>query len=150
MANPPQWTEVGLTRGWTLVLAADDAEPDPPVTFTHRSMQVEFELTDIHPDVVRVLWNIPPGFPLWYRTPLLALPPAPPRLALPWGDTAYTTCTYSRWLHGNDADTAPGWNFGPPGPLTPSSEGPRRASSIPRPALAPLLARVLDGLRKVL
>lgn len=85
----------------------------------------------------------PPGLP--------ALPAAPTRLALPWGDSAYTTVTYSRWLHGDPTpDPANGWYMGPPGPLTPSSEGPRRAATIPVPGLAPLLARVLTALQKVL
>ncbi|MGY4103442.1 hypothetical protein ACW2Q0_28345 [Nocardia sp. R16R-3T] len=48
------------------------------------------------------------------------------RLALPWGDSAYTSWVPQRWLPG-DPDSGPGWCMGPPANgLTPSSEGPRR------------------------
>ncbi|MFE2995027.1 hypothetical protein ACFXG4_08450 [Nocardia sp. NPDC059246] len=59
------------------------------------------------------------------------------RLALPWGDSAYTTQTVTRWLPGDPEPTGPGWCYGPPSNgLTPSSEGPRRAEQVTFRALA--------------
>jgi hypothetical protein len=42
-----------------------------------RRETVEFTVVDVNPAMFRVLFNIPDGFPLWYRTPQLALPVGP-------------------------------------------------------------------------
>ncbi|WP_280247306.1 hypothetical protein [Nocardia abscessus] len=59
--------------------------------------------------------------PSFYRRPLPALP---------WGDSAYTSIRFPRWLPDDPAlDRDTGWMYGPPSNgLTPSSEGPRRAA----------------------
>ncbi|MFI7527511.1 hypothetical protein [Nocardia salmonicida] len=73
----------------------------------------------------------------------LALPAPPVRLALPWGDSAYTSFAPQRWLPGDPAPQ-PGWCLGPPANgLTPSSEGPRRRAE----AEGRVVARMADRVR---
>jgi hypothetical protein len=52
-----------------------------PDTFNDRSAYegttIEAVFTDINPDVIRWLFGIPPGFPLWYVPERLALPVGP-------------------------------------------------------------------------
>ncbi|MRH86025.1 hypothetical protein GFY24_00845 [Nocardia sp. SYP-A9097] len=70
-----------------------------------------------------------PERPHFYRPPRPQLPAGESarRLALPWGDSAYTSLTHVGWLPGDPApDPESRWDFGPPLTLTPSSEGPRR------------------------
>nr|WTA71272.1 hypothetical protein OHB51_35345 [Micromonospora sp. NBC_00855] len=65
----------------------------------------------------------------------LALPAPPTRLALPWGDSAYTSAVYER--HPTEWWPVPNWCLGPiENGLTPSGEGPRRRDEAE--------ARVLD------
>lgn len=67
------------------------------------------------------------GMPWFYRPRHLALPVGESvvRLALPWGDSAYTSAVYER--HPVEWWPVPTWCMGPiENGLTPSSEGPRR------------------------
>lgn len=139
-----------LTAVPVVVFVAPDPGPDDELFCFATPQEWCLTLTGVDPELVRIVFDIPPKFPLWYRRPRAALPAPPPRLALPWGDSAYTSCVYEQWLSG-DPHPAPGWCQGPPPPLTPSWEGPRRQHHVLAGHAAPsadLLRRVLDGLRK--
>lgn len=70
------------------------------------------------------------------------LPAARVRLALPWGDSAYTSAVYQR--HPTEWWPKANWCLGPiENGLTPSSEGPRRRDE----AEARVLNRMLDRAR---
>lgn len=75
---------------------------------------------------------------IWRRThhvlaAPLALPPgeSAARLALPWGDSAYTSMVVQRWQPGVLAEPGGVWCMGPPANgLTSSSEGERRRAQV--------------------
>lgn len=71
------------------------------------------------------------------------LPAAPVRLALPWGDSAYTSLVVRRWLPGDPEDQGGiSWAMGPlTNGLTPSCEGPRRRVEVEAQAIARLADR---------
>lgn len=102
-------------------LRLQDTMPDDTerVLAVAREYAVSVTFRDVHPDVWRMCAGIPAGFPIWYVPPCLALPAAPERLALPWGDSCYTSAVYVR------EDWASTWCLGPLSGLTPSGEGPR-------------------------
>ncbi|WP_280304956.1 hypothetical protein [Nocardia neocaledoniensis] len=66
------------------------------------------------------------------------LPTAPARLALPWGDSAYTSVVYNR--HPDHWWPVTSWCMGPlTNGLTPSSEGPRRRDEVEARAITRMI-----------
>jgi hypothetical protein len=111
---------------------------DAPMTGYGAQADDDFEFRNRYslPNGFRIGWDHggPKPDGVWtraYHVPAapLALPPgeSAARLALPWGDSAYTSISFPRWLPGGPADRDPRWGCGPPSNgLTPSGEGPRR------------------------
>jgi hypothetical protein len=121
--------------------------PAPPSTYgapdirpmRDQVITIVFHAPD--PDTLRLLLGIPRGWPLFYRRTWLMLEPAPARLALPWGNSAYTTITHRRYMPGdNPNDVSCSWVMGPPdNGLTPSREGARRVRAVAEQAAADMV-----------
>lgn len=90
----------------------------------------------------RDLWFLCTRWPFFYR---------PPRQrALPWGNSAFTTCTLPVWdpTPGDEsADWSQHWIFGPPPGFTPSGEASRLYREITNGGTLGLLRDVLTGLQ---
>ena len=115
------WRTVGLLEAAEDMNLVETMPDDTERVFAlARNCSVTVTFRDVNPDTVRIMLDIPEGFPLWYRRPQLALP-APARSALPWGDSCYTTAVYAQI----DGWPRTVWCMGPVTDLTPSSEGPR-------------------------
>ena len=105
---------------------------------------VKVTLKRVAPEVLAILLGMPHYFR--FRPPAIEAPR--PRLALPWGDSAYTTLIAERWLIGHAEPEGPIWMCGPPdNGLTPSSEGPRRDPY--RPIRTPTSAATLETIQRV-
>jgi hypothetical protein len=118
----------GVWRTLGVLKAAEDMHlqdtmPDDTMRILDlaRNWTASVTFTGVSADTVRILFNIPAGFPLWYRTPRKALPAPPTRAALPWGDSCYTTAVFAQV----DGWPRMMWGMGPVTDQTPSSEGPR-------------------------
>lgn len=57
--------------------------PRTCLTLPDPDLVLEIALNPVSLDFLRAVQGIPDGFPYWYRPTPPALPPAPPRLALP-------------------------------------------------------------------
>lgn len=141
-----QWRVVGvLTAAEDMRL--QEAMPDDTARVFDLAGEHTVSVTwhGVDPAVVRVLFNIPDGFPLWYRTPRRALPAPPVREALPWGDSCYTSAVFAK-----DADGWPraNWCLGPVPGLTPSSEGPRRREAAEAVIVERMLAKIRERRRR--
>lgn len=112
----------------------DDPPVDSGLLVIPTTLSVSFTLAgaDAHALIYAMT-----GMPGFYQPRRRALPvgESAARLALPWGDSAYTSAVYQR--HPTEWWPVPSWCMGPiENGLTPSSEGPRRRDEAE--------ARVLD------